>query len=192
MRSLGILVLLGVSSAASADTLFPLPNPAPRPITEVDVYRDMARFWTLAGMERSILVGAGGGYAGGGVASFDLAYRRDTFRSAWDLLPTTVATGVWNRGDRAVVPLSIGWTLPLGLFNAPYVAANALALWSPASSDVDLGFEVGLGYELRASVRWSITADVRFVGAWQVNDRAMDDRSPWGVRAAVGFRRYLD
>ncbi|HEU0031592.1 MAG TPA: hypothetical protein VFQ53_13225 [Kofleriaceae bacterium] len=179
---------MGIARAAYADP--------ERPITEVDVYRDMARFWELAGMDESVHVRGGGGFAPGrhdgeGLATFEVAYRSQ-LRGWRELLPNTVASGVWARSDgTALVPISIGWQLELGLFSAPYVVANAVATWAPATSDLAAGLELGVGYEWRASVRWAVAADVRAVALWPVTNDVMDGGSPWGARATVSLRRYL-
>lgn len=166
----------------------------PLPITEVDVYQDMARFWVLAGKEESVLVSGGAGYVHDGFASVDVSYRRRGLPGLWDLLPTTIGAGAWMapRGDSRV-DASLGYTLVFGLFDGPYVLANAVAQWTPGDNSLALGFETGLGWELRCGLRWSMTADVRLDRLWSVGDVAMTtDVDPWGARITLGFRRYLD
>lgn len=165
-------------------------TPPPAPITEVDVYRDMARFWLLAAHEHSVLVGAGAGViVSDGAATVDVAYRRPTLGSLWDLLPTTAGIGLWARNDAPHVDVagSLGWTLVLGLFGGPYITANAIG--ATGERGTRLGFDAGLGYELRTSKRWSLAADVRLVGLWPL-DHAMDE-SPWGVRTSLFVRRFV-
>jgi hypothetical protein len=171
-------------------------EPPARPITEVDVYQDMARFWTIVGAEKSVLVSGGAGYVDDGLASIDVSYRRGGISGLGDLLPTTAGISLWAQNAAGDPPLaltaSLGYTLVFGLLEGPYVTANALAQWAPASSKVAAGFDVGLGYELRRSLAWSLTADVRLVRLWDVTDDAAMDTSAFGGRFTVGVRRYLD
>ena len=190
-RRLLVLILVATSHAAIADP--PRDLAPPHPITELDVYRDMAEFWRLAGLDESLLVRAGGGVTGAdGMATLELGYRSQ-LRGLWELLPNTISSGIWRRDDgNKVVPLSIGWQLDLGIFSAPYAVVNALGTWTPANGALDAGFEVGFGYEWRTSVRWAIAGDVRVTALWSLDSgNAMDDRSPWGVRGAITLRRYF-
>ena len=171
-------------------------EPQPRPYTEVDYYRDFANFMTLAGKEESVVVSGGAGHVREGFASVDVSYRRKTLFSAFDLLPTTIGASLWaspGGDDHLGVTASLGYTLVLGLFDGPYMTANALGQWSPTSSAFDLGFDTGVGWEWRRSMSLSITADLRFVKLWSVTDDVMSrETAPWGGRFTVGVRRYLD
>ncbi|MGE0869507.1 MAG: hypothetical protein AB7P03_13150 [Kofleriaceae bacterium] len=183
------------SAEAEPAATTPFDPDTDRPIGELDVYRDMAELFRLAGISESVLVGAGGGVVDGGMGTLDVAYRRRNFDSAWDLLPTTLGSGLWvrpARGGPITIPISIGWRIVFGLFDGPYLTANGVGAWSPSSSDFDAGFDAGGGYEWRAGRRWSIAADARLVGLWSLGDRSGgEDREPWGVRASVFVRRYL-
>ena len=184
-RALALLFLASTSAIAQ-----PFLQREPRPFTEVDEAQAIADFWELAGKEQSLIAGIGGGYLRGGAATLDVAYRRKGFHSLWDLLPTTIGTGVWLRPaetPHVTLPLSIGWTFVLGLFEGPYVAVNGLGLFS--RSELEAGFEFAVGYELRANAHWSLMADARLVGIWPVTDAA--ERSPWDGRASLMVRRYL-
>lgn len=187
MRSTIVCCVLGSSTVSFAN---PLPSVELRPITEMDVYADMARFWELAGMDEAVIVRAGGGIQEGALGTFDLAYR-SSLRGWRELLPNTFATGVWAAERGMLVPFSIGWQLELGIFSAPYVTANALGTWSPASAEVALGFDVGAGYEWRQSISWAIGADVRVQRLWAIDEPMGVDREPWGVRATLSVRRYF-
>lgn len=178
-----VICSLGFSTAALAN---PNPIPEPRPITELDVYRDMAELWRLAGLEESIVVrGGAGAQDSDAIGTFELVYRAD-YRSWRELLPNTYAIGIWSNG---VVPFSIGWQLDIGIFSAPYVTANALATWDPSTSELAFGFDAGLGYEHRMSIRWAIAGDVRFQALWPADGM---DEAPWGVRTTLSLRRYFD
>jgi hypothetical protein len=193
-------LLLAIPASSHADGAEPTPTFELRPHSaqppfneamEVELH-GMADFWKLAGMEQSLLVGAGGGYQDRALATLDVAFRRKTFHSAWDLLPTTIESGAWLRDGHSALPLAVGWQLLLGLFSAPYVVADGVAAWTPAASRLDAGFDLGLGYEWRLGKSWSVDADIRLVGLWQAaGSRAVMDESPWGVRGLVSMRRFF-
>jgi len=176
----GVLLfqLVGVNLLAAT------PAPPARPITEADVYREMGELMELLGHQESVLVSAGTGYVGDGIGTLDIGYRHRGFRGAWELLPTTIGVSLWG-GANPSVNASLGYMLVLGLYDGPYVTANALGQWSPGSTG--LGFDTGIGREWRQSDRWSLTADLRVVKLWSVTG----DESPWGGRVTVGVRRYL-
>jgi hypothetical protein len=155
----------------------------------------MADFWRLAGLDEALLVRTGGGVTGrDGLATLDVGYR-SKLEGRWELLPNSFSTGIWDRtgrGASALVPLSVGWQVDLGLFSAPYVVANALATWAPRNGELQAGCEFGVGYEWRVTPRWAIAGDVRVTALWPVRDGStMDDRSPYGARGAITLRRYL-